>query len=192
MWSSPLDSWFLSSLYETLNGSYFESISPSWQGLINQNRGWVNSSVHNTDTVKQYYSQESTEYQYDYGPKIGLMYVSDCGYAADPSYWTTTMSQYSYTCASNWMYCGEYEWTMVQDSSTAGAFYADLFDSNNGSKIQTYAVRPVFYLKSDVIYVSGSGTQTDPYRIAWMVCFKALKFKNTTNKILIISDITKL
>ena len=166
MWSSPLDSWLLSSLYETLNGSYFESISPSWQGLINQNRGWVNSSVHNTDTVKQYYSQESTEYQYDYGPKIGLMYVSDYGYAADPSYWTTAMSQYGYTRASNWMYCGEYEWTMVQDSSTAGAFYADLFDSNNGSKIQTYAVRPVFYLKSDVIYVSGSGTQTDPYRIA--------------------------
>ena len=56
---------------------------------------------------------------------------------------------------------------MVQDSSTAGAFYADRFDPiSNGGKFLTYAVRPVFYLKSDVIYVSGSGTQTDPYRIA--------------------------
>ena len=29
-----------------------------------------------------------------------------------------------------------------------------------------HAVRPTFYLNSNVTYVSGSGTQTDPYRIA--------------------------
>ena len=26
--------------------------------------------------------------------------------------------------------------------------------------------RPTFYLKSDVTYISGTGTQSDPYRIA--------------------------
>ncbi len=171
MWSSPLDSWFLSSLYETLNGSYFESISPSWQGLINQNRGWVNSSVHNTDTVKQYYSQESTEYQYDYGPKIGLMYVSDYGYAASPENWSTELGGYNSDTNrnNNWLFMGLYEWTIIRCSEN---WYSAYIISDNGL-ITNYginsndlAVRPTFYLESSIELSGGSGTQTDPYRIA--------------------------
>ena len=30
----------------------------------------------------------------------------------------------------------------------------------------TGIIRPTFYLNSDVQYVSGTGTETDPYRIA--------------------------
>lgn len=51
--------------------------------------------------------------------KIGLMYVSDYGFAASPSAWTLTMSSYNNTTATNnnWMYMGYYsEWTISRNA----------------------------------------------------------------------------
>lgn len=62
---------------------------------------------------------------------------------------------------------GDYDWTITHSyDNTLDAFYVD----NIGSVFSGYAdgghaVRPAFYLKSDVAFIGGTGTETDPYRI---------------------------
>ena len=105
--------------------------------------------------------------------KIGLMYVSDYSYAADPSYWTTQMyredgQDYRLAATSNWMYMGLWEWTISRSSGGTGiSFSVCTTGIVNDYRVSAafYAARPVFYLESAVTYVSGSGSMTDPLRI---------------------------
>ena len=67
-----------------------------------------------------------------YDAKIGLMYVSDYGFAASPSAWTTTLYNYDGNDAKgtsiktiNWMYMGYYDWMISRYSDYSdGAFFA--------------------------------------------------------------------
>ena len=100
-----------------------------------------------------------------YSAKIGLMYVSDYGFAASPDAWTLTMSSYNNTTAknNNWMYMGLYEWTIsrfADHSNIAFFVYSDGvgYDIVNSG----YGVRASFSLESSVSYVSGSGSMSDP------------------------------
>ena len=63
------------------------------------------------------------------------------------------------------------EWTISRDLTTT---YSAFVISSNGNGVSggdgnvrnsSIAVWTVFYLNSDVEYASGSGTQSDPYRI---------------------------
>ena len=109
-----------------------------------------------------------------YDAKIGLMYVSDYGFAASPSAWTTTLYNYDGNDAKgtsiktiNWMYMGYYDWMISRSSDNS--YYAFLvfrvgfvsynFVSNNNG------VRPSFNLSSSITYVSGSGSAVDPILI---------------------------
>lgn len=98
------------------------------------------------------------------------MYVSDYGFAASPSAWTTNVVSYnsSSITSNNWMYMGLAEWTISRQSSNSNFAYAvyiygDVY--NIVVSMGTVAVRPCFYLNSDVLYSSGSGTKSDPIRI---------------------------
>ena len=108
----------------------------------------------------------TTDNATEYTAKIGLMYVSDYGFAAGPSAWTLTMGSYNNTTATstNWMYMGLYDWTISRNadySNTAFLVYSD--GSVYGSPVNSYrAVRPVFYLESSITYVLGSGSVSDP------------------------------
>ena len=112
--------------------------------------------------VTTYTTDNATEFS----AKIGLMYVSDYGFAAGPRAWTLTMGNYNNTTATstNWMYMGLYEWTISRfagSSSSAFGVYGngyvsvDLVNINRG-------VRPSFNLESSITYARGSGTQSDP------------------------------
>ena len=105
--------------------------------------------------------------------KIGLMYVSDYGYAADPSYWTTVMyredgQDYRLAATSNWMYMGLYEWTISRDSGAGYSFYVSTTGVVYNDRVSTnfFAARPVFYLSSTVNYAGGNGTIVNPIRIS--------------------------
>ena len=99
----------------------------------------------------------------------GLMYVSDYGYAAAPSAWTTTLRTYgdSSVTSVNWMYMGLKDWAITLIIEYGGR----VFNVNNNGNFeynyvyQNFVVRPVFYLSSDVYFVSGSGTKASPYII---------------------------
>jgi hypothetical protein len=109
--------------------------------------------------------------QKTYSAKIGLMYASDYGYAASPTYWngTTLYNFYSDAYKTDWMYMGEYEWTISRSPYTNVAYgVLDTGNVYNGdTNHSTFTVRPVFYLTSSTA-ASGShaGTESDPLRVS--------------------------
>ena len=115
----------------------------------------------------------TTDNATEYSAKIGLMYVSDYGFGADPSAWTTTLYNYdgsvngSTIRSLNWMHMGYYEWTLSRHADYSNtAFLMDF-----GGRVTSHyvynlgAVRPSFNLESSITYVSGDGTQNSPIRI---------------------------
>ncbi len=107
----------------------------------------------------------------EYRAKIGLMYASDYGFAADPSAWTTSLYNYAESGngakirTQNWMYMGLNEWTITRNSDTSdSAFSVDVEGSviTEYASIDNYGIRPSFNLASSVPYVSGEGTQSNP------------------------------
>ncbi len=109
-----------------------------------------------------------------YDAKIGLMYVSDYGFAASPSAWTTTLYNYDGNDAKgtsiktiNWMYMGYYDWMVSRISGYSyGAFIvSDDGRVVNGGVSSGFGVRPSFNLLSSITYVSGSGSAVDPILI---------------------------
>ena len=109
-----------------------------------------------------------------YDAKIGLMYVSDYGFAASPSAWTTTLYNYDGNDAKgtsiktiNWMYMGYYDWMISRYSDYS---YCAFIVASGGHVDYYYVsydngVRPSFNLLSSITYVSGSGSAVDPILI---------------------------
>ena len=109
-----------------------------------------------------------------YDAKIGLMYVSDYGFAASPSAWTTTLYNYDGNDAKgtsiktiNWMYMGYYDWMVSRSSDYSDyAFIVIIVGNVTGGNVSIrIGVRPSFNLLSSITYVSGSGSAVDPILI---------------------------
>ena len=156
----------------TLNGTYLNGLSSTWQNKIATTNWKVGGMSQNSSaTAKQYYDTEigSSSSSTTYSAKIGLMYVSDYGFAASPDYWTTELFNYEPSKSSNWMNINLNEWTISRRSdNTLDAFYVTSTGSVTGRSVAHFIsidVRPSFYLISSTIYVSGSGTSSDPIRI---------------------------
>ena len=157
-------------IYTTLNTTYYNTLGSEWQSKIATHSWKVGGMASDTSaTAKDYYDTEVGTGQsgYEETMKIGLMYVSDYGYGASEEYWTTELNNYEPTVDSNWMYLGAYEWLISRYSDTAnGAFRVYNTGYVYGYGVyNTGAVRPSFYLESDVTYASGSGSMTDPLKI---------------------------
>ena len=157
-------------IYTTLNTTYYNTLGSEWQSKIATHSWKVGGMASDTSaTAKDYYDTEVGTGQsgYEETMKIGLMYVSDYGYGASEEYWTTELNNYEPTVDSNWMYLGTYEWLISRSSdNTDFAFYVYGTGYVNISDVlSAIAVRPSFYLESDVTYASGSGSMTDPLKI---------------------------
>ncbi len=159
-----------------LNQNYLNNIGSKWSDMIATTSwkvgGNTNSYIEYVIASVSYINEivnpsENTTYS----AKIGLMYMSDYGYAASPTNWSTVLHNYDNDTNrnNNWMFMGASDWSITRNSSdeddlfridTDGGIRLDYVDSIYGN------VRPVFYLNSDVAYVSGTGTKTNPYRIA--------------------------
>ena len=157
-------------IYTTLNTTYYNTLGSEWQSKIATHSWKVGGMARDTSaTAKDYYDTEVGTGQsgYEETMKIGLMYVSDYGYGASEEYWTTELYNYEPTVDSNWMHLGAYEWFISRGSDITGVAFGvgntGYVDSSRVSA--TGAVRPSFYLESDVTYASGSGSMTDPLKI---------------------------
>jgi len=165
------NTWSTSSLNTYLNGTYLTSL-----GTLANKIATTTWKVGGGTSANIYSSVPKTAYQYEVGSsassttvdkKIGLMYVSDYGYAADQSGWTTKLSSYSSNTSKNWLFLGSNEWTISRNSDiTATAFYV----TSTGyvsyiTATYSFAARPSFNLESSVTYASGSGTSSAPIRI---------------------------
>ena len=164
-----------------LNKNFITNIGADWAAKIAETtwkvggNTWANigtqpaKTAYQNEVVKPVPGSTSSNGETEHPAKIGLMYASDYGFAADPSAWTLTMGSYNNTTATstNWMYMGLSEWTISRYADTA---YYVFYVNYNGSVAGDLAsdaltVRPVFYLTSSVNYVSGSGTTADPITI---------------------------
>jgi len=161
-----------------LNKNFINNIGSTWANKIATTTWKVGGNTSNNIAK----SIPSVAYQNEivapvenitYDAKIGLMYVSDYGFAASPSAWTKTLHSYIGNDANgtsiktiNWMYMGVLDWTISLNSDdlynafdvlSGGYVDADFVSGNSG-------VRPSFNLLSSVKYVSGSGSMSDPVR----------------------------
>ena len=163
-WDSEWDNtWSTSDIKNTLNTTYLNTLSSTWQNKIATQTWYVGGYSTAEATPKTFYNAERS------GPtwvgKIGLMYLSDYGYAISNSYWTTNLIDYDSATSSNWLYLGDYEWTITPDSDSGTVFFLPNNGKPNSSAYLDFGARPVFYLNSNVSYVSGDGTQSNPFRI---------------------------
>ena len=171
--SNKSNTWSDSTLNtNTLNGSYLVGLdNNSWSSMITTHTWKVGGMSYENGR-----STPQTAYNYEVGAnssstpykaKIGLMYLSDYGFAASNTYWSTNLSSYNSATSNNWLYLGSPEWTISRRSDGSNGAFA--VASGNVSSSNVYlnsnAVRPVFYLNSNITYVSGSGTSSDPIRI---------------------------
>ena len=181
---SALSATWGSSSINTFLDNYLIQLPEKWQDKILSSTWKISYAVNNynyyENIVKVLYSYELGEnYRgFDYVGKISIMYASDYGYAVSPAYWNVDLwdrnnNDYSINDIkiNNWLYLRENEWTITSFSGDSSGPYFALYIQDSGSVSYAgysagYSVRPTFYLNSDVQYISGSGTQSDPYRIA--------------------------
>ena len=175
--------WNASVLNNTnLNINYINNIGNDWASKIATTTWKVGGNIYqkiiNTTMPIVFFNEITSPSQNaTYNAKIGLMYVSDYGFAASPDSWKNTMSSYTSVPLDNWMYMGFNEWTITRNDSYSTSSYrvnsTGYVDENYVSSGETifyyvtneYAVRPSFYLTSTVTYASGTGISSDPIRI---------------------------
>ena len=169
--SNSLSNIWSTSLLNTtnLNTNFLNNIGSIWTEKIATTTWQVGGNVYSFDDssspTSNIYTKEiiSPLENIPHNAKIGLMYMSDYGFAIPQNVLTFPYIR--------WMYMGESEWTITRNF---GYDNAVLFVTYLGgmmpnldvrSKKVGNAVRPVFFLESSVTYSSGSGTSNDPIRI---------------------------
>ena len=171
---SATNTWSTSLLNKTnLNTNFINNIGTTWANKIATvtwkvggntwaNIGTKTSSVAYTNEITNPVTTNTTDNATTYSAKIGLMYVSDYGFAADSSEWTEKLGSYK-SSSKNWLYLGSIEWTISRSSDNLySAFYVKSGGVYSTYVTESYVVRPSFNLESSVKYVSGSGSMSDP------------------------------
>ena len=180
--STSTNTWSESLLNKTnLNTNFINNIGTEWANKIATTTwkvgGNTYANIRDVIPATAYQNEivnpvttNTTDNATEYSAKIGLMYVSDYGFGADPSAWTTTLYNYdgsvngSTIRSLNWMHMGYYEWTISRFAGNSGG----AFSVNGGGSVDhdnvlsNIAVRPSFNLESSITYVSGSGSASDP------------------------------
>ena len=181
-WNKTRDNTWSTSTTNTINLNtnyltYLDSKNTKWKNMIADTTWYVggmtraNGRGSNAKTAYNYEVGANKDVTTTVNAKIGLMYVSDYGFAAAPSAWTTIL--YNYNDATikneNWLYIGLYEWTISRSSDDSDyAFdvlgYGSVDDVGVGGSIGG-VVRPSFSLSSSIKFTSGEGTAVNPIRI---------------------------
>ena len=185
-WARP------ATLNTELNTTYLNSLDSTSKSMIGQAKyylGGKNITYNNeyADTPLQFYSYErkiqnttSNEFYYESNPnswvgKLGLMYLSDYGYASsnceNKRIWDVNSSSNDIGACNgtNWLHnINDNEWLLPQLASVSN--YAFSVSSGGSAKdcnvdYYQYAARPVLYLISSVQITGGNGTSSSPYTL---------------------------
>ena len=162
-----------------LNTNFINNIGSTWANKIVTTtwkvggNTWANVG---TSVPKTSYQNEivAPAENTTYDAKIGLMYVTDYGFAASPSAWTKNLFDYNSADVNgtsirtiNWMYMGYYDWMISRNSASSNsAFIVNRVGSVSNYNVSSDdGVRPSFNLSSSITYVSGSGSMSNPIRV---------------------------
>ena len=180
--NSSLQKTVLNNVYWNSLGEYQKYIDPTVWYLGAPSSGG-SLTGYTTQTVKTYYVAERSNLPgYSKGnlnlrAYVGLMYPSDYGYSIDDYYWDDTVyNNRTYFLLKAWLYSGpKFENTISPEASFIDqngvvAIYINNDGYPSHRRYTTFAasymgVRPAFNLKANVMYKSGTGTSSDPYRI---------------------------
>ena len=169
------NTWSMSNLNTVnLNTNYLNALAEEWQEKIAITEWKVGGFGDDNISFSELFDYEinnpnNNTGETTYNAKIGLMYISDYVYASPVEDWNVTVNDYAYAEESdpndNWLYMGLTEWPItphfdgVSRIENEGTVTSLMPNRGYG------AIRPTFYLNSDVTYVGGSGTSSDPIRI---------------------------
>ena len=140
-------------------------IQSEYQNMVESNAKWFLGG-HDTYevTAKDMYASERKGTQIV--TPIALIYASDYGYAF-PDEYTRNLNVFGAYANLNWLKYSNTEWTLTKRTSLEGYVF-NIVHTGSLSSSACYGgaqIRPTLYLKSDVYYISGTGTQADPYII---------------------------
>ncbi len=189
--SNGSNGWEKSSLLTTLNNSddssFLNTIPESWQTKI-FDATWYIGGISNTDLKpNDIYAEEvgerkiqpdelkcldndgisnvslCTNDNLEVISKFGLLYLSDVAFASNKDEWINN-NYYN----NNWLLSDAGMWTLTRDAeSTNQAINVNSSGVNKASVNELKSVRPVFYLTSDITYVSGDGTYESPMLLTY-------------------------
>ncbi len=173
------NNWNNSDLKSYLNGDYYNSIDGTYKNMISEETYYLGGATfgnYTTLTASGYYNAERDSSQvYSGNPasttqKIGLMYPSDYGYAAGSSCLSTALYNYDGCTNSDYLYnlySGVFEW--LQAPFAGDRSVAALLDGPGSvlgdSVPNSFAVRPVLYLNSNVQITGGDGSQKNAFTL---------------------------
>lgn len=103
--------------------------------------------------------------------KIGLMYLSDYGYATDIELCQQNLYNYENTnCKNNnWLFNNNSQWSIVHVSNSQGKSFSITSSGWVSTSNATYSqasIRPTIFLYKNVLFESGTGTIDNPYKIS--------------------------
>ena len=157
--------------YGTTDGnstSFTFKLNSTAQNLIANAVWYIGKSDNRSITAATAYTNEQKT---TWTGKMGLMSISDYGFASSTCKETKYLGDYDDCTSTNWMFSGNFEWTMIpNDNSDNPTSFEDYIGStgnvvgaNNTNRVSaSLGVRPVVYLKANV-KISGSGTSGSPY-----------------------------
>ncbi len=157
---------------ESLNNEYLIALNENIRNLLDDSNWYINSIVRNYSNVDELTDEEISDkkngkYVTD---KIGLPYISDYIYAYD-----STDSEYGKKISktNNWFFQDNI-WFITRvnyNNKMDMEYYEYVFYLKNDGLIdvslvtEAKNVTPCFYLKSNIKYISGTGSLVDPYII---------------------------
>ncbi len=169
--------------YKYLNETFYNDLGEA-QTYIDENIYFTcySSLDQHTVTPNQFYTAErgSTSYgQLKNKNYIGLIYPSDYGYSLGNQYNNTSITSHVNDYHNSWLSIWpNVEFTILSSTGTyissilvwvinvdGNVWTSRIWDSSTRDYFHQFYVRPTFYLKKEVLYKSGEGTQDKPYRI---------------------------
>ena len=177
-WNSTRNNnWNNTSLKSYLNGEYYNGINGTYKNMISEETYYLGGhtiSNEETLTASGYYNAERDSSQvYSGNPAsttqyIGLMYPSDYGYAAGSSCLSTALYDYKSSCKnSDYLSIGVAEWLQTPLASyfSLAAELNSLGSVYGIGVTDSYAVRPVLYLNTNVQITGGDGSQGNAFQL---------------------------
>ena len=102
--------------------------------------------------------------------KIGLMYPSDYGYAADLSQCTQNLYNYNVCKTNNWLFKSTRQWLLSSfTSSSSNTWFVEsngYVNDVNSASYNYYSIRPTLYLNFNLSMESGDGSESSPYQLS--------------------------
>ena len=173
-WNKTNDNtWENSTLKEVLNNNYLNKLGENWIAKIATTMWHVGGYNSSNVASNEMYNGELNSVP-TVSAQIGLMYVSDYGFASLSSNWSVPIDYYNKdeNIQNNWLFNNIREWTIQRNSSNSwDTFNIDIngnvTSSTTNANFSEHGIRPTFYLKSDVqVKDDGAiGNASNPFRI---------------------------